>query len=249
MLSQFKAISLLIFITINFSFTTINKNLMESTNQNSNKSDSVHSNEKVRNQRYCEIFLVQGGPLKLKATVYNTIGCSDCPEDEWQKIDVEKIKDEFKAKAVILNGPRYFMMDKIGQSNAEPKKVMIGGLEMFERATFPLSFKEMKEGKKKPYEETTINRTTEYVFYKGSRVYEISSPEYTYIMQSYSQIINPDLTEADLSDLPSKIKLPEGWTFKTLVLDEDYILRTIESGDAHILQEDLLNTYQRMDSN
>ena len=219
---------------------------MQVNNTSDSNEKSIHSRDNVRGKRYCEIFIFSGGLTDLTATVYNTLGCNEFPEDQWKAIDKQELKKEFSAKEIIMNGPRYFMMDKIGQTNAEPEKVLIGGLEMKERAKLHISFKEMMKGKSKPYEENKIERSTEYVFNKGSKVYELLSPKHTYIMQSYSQIVNPNLSESDLDDLQTKIKLPEGWEYKVVILDNDLVLRTIEEGETFVIQDELQNTYQRI---
>ena len=77
-------------------------------------------------------------------------------------------------------------------------------------------------------------------------MYELISPEHTYVMQTYAQIIDPKLTEADLSQLNGRLKLPEGWKFNVFRLDEDLVLKTVSDREAHVTQDDLLNTYQRL---
>lgn len=200
----------------------------------------------VRGARYCEILVVSGKLTDLTATVYNTLGCNSCPADQWNAIDAEKLKKELGAKSIFMNGPRYFMMDKVGQSNAAPPTVMLGGLAMKKRATVPVSMRTVLEGKAKPYTETTVKRSTEYVFNKGSRVYELISPDHTYIMQSYAQLVDPNLTEKGLAMLQTRLKLPTGWRYQTRVLADDLVLRTVEGGEAHVTQDDLMNTYQRV---
>ncbi len=204
----------------------------------------------VRGTRYCEILVVTGGLTDLTATVYNTLGCNKCPLDKWQKIDAEKLKKELNAQAVFLNGPRYFMMDKIGQTTAESKKTSIGGLEMKARATVKLSLADIIKGKAKPYEERTVTRSTEYIFSKGSMVYELISPDnHVYVMQSYAQIVEPGLTEANLGDMSymgTRNKLPKGWSYTKLELAEDLVLSTVETKQAYVIQDDLQNSYQRM---
>ena len=62
-------------------------------------------------------------------------------------------------------------------------------------------------------------------------------------MQSHSRIIDADLEIESLSSLGERLELPEGWTFSTRVLDEDYYL--VSDGKAFVIQDDLANTYQR----
>ncbi len=206
----------------------------------------TRSASNVRGARYCEILIVSGRLTNLTATVYNTLGCNSCPADQWKAIDANKLKKDLSAKSIFMNGPRYFMMDKIGQSNAAPPTVVLGGLAMKQRATVPVSMRTVLEGKANPYTETTVKRSTEYVFNKGSRVYELVSPEHTYILQSYAQIVDPNLTEKGLATLQTRLKLPKGWRFQTRVLFANLVLRTVEGGEAHVTQDDLMNTYQRV---
>lgn len=250
MQAKYLVLTAAIYILIcNFTFN-INQSMQTfpviTSDSNDSKKGEVHSYDNVRNKRYCEIFIVKGG-LELTATVYNTLSCNDCPAEVWKAIDFDKIKDEFSARMVIANGPRYFLMDKIGQTDKEPQTVLIGGLEMKERAVIPISLSKAMSGKSKPYEENIINRSTEYVFNAGSKVYELVSPEHTYIMQSYSQIVNPELSENDLDGLQDVLKLPKGWSYKVVTLEQPLVLKTIADGEAHIIQDELKNTYQRID--
>jgi haloalkane dehalogenase len=206
---------------------------------------AMYTADHIRGARYCEILVVNGSLNNLTAAVYNTIGCNACPTAQWNAIDPDKLKKELSARAIVMNGPRYFLMDKIGQTNAAPPTVTLGGLAMKKRATVPVSIRNAMAGKSRPYEETTVKRSTEYVFNKGSRVYELVSPDHTYIMQSYAQIVLPGLTETALNTLQTRLKLPSGWRYQTRLLTADLILKTIEGGEGHVIQDDLLNTYQR----
>jgi hypothetical protein len=62
-------------------------------------------------------------------------------------------------------------------------------------------------------------------------------------MQSYSQIINPTLSMKDLPILDQQLKLPTGWSYKSRVLDQD--LSLVANGIAYVLQDNLMNSYQR----
>ena len=64
-----------------------------------------------------------------------------------------------------------------------------------------------------------------------------------YVMQSYSQIVNPNLVMSDLPDLAKQLKLPAGWSYKSRVLDQELAL--IANGIAYVLQDNLSNSYQR----
>ena len=65
-------------------------------------------------------------------------------------------------------------------------------------------------------------------------------------MQSYSQIIDANLTEKDLRSLAKRLKLPDGWEYKAIKLNSDLELSTIKSKQATVVQDDLGNTYQKI---
>jgi hypothetical protein len=216
-----------------------------STVQDTTSTPKIYGASGIRGARYCEILAIHGRIGKLSATVYNTLGCNDCPPEIWATMNPKKIKKELNALEIELNGPRVFLMDKIGQSNTPPPTTTISGLDMKERATVPLPTSTILRGKSKPYTETTVNRSTEFVFSKGSKTYQLISPEHQYIMQSYAQIVDPNLKEADLAQLGTRLKLPKGWRFQVVTLEADLVLRTFEGGEAHVTQDELTNTYQR----
>jgi hypothetical protein len=78
-------------------------------------------------------------------------------------------------------------------------------------------------------------------------VYELVAADGTvYVMQTYSQIVDPTLTEASLATLASRLQLPEQWHYRVRTLDQDYVMQA--SGEAQVIQDDLENTYQRANS-
>lgn len=193
--------------------------------------------------RYGEIIVVTGGPFNFTGHVYNTIGLNDCPEAQWKALSSQQLKNELHARAVILNGPRYFLMDSseiINPGNV----VSFDGLQARFLADLAIPLSNVMQGGAQPYTENAVQRTTHYIFKKGRTIYELVSPQGThYVMQSYSQIIDPTLSEADLVSLGSRLSLPLGWSYKTKVLDQDYVMQT--SGTAYVLQDNLKNSYQR----
>ena len=58
-------------------------------------------------------------------------------------------------------------------------------------------------------------------------------------------ILDPHQTYAAMQDLGERLHLPPGWSFRSVVLDEDLVL-TPENGTARILQDDVGNTYDRV---
>ncbi|MFZ4116815.1 MAG: hypothetical protein ACOYK6_08885 [Chthoniobacterales bacterium] len=200
-------------------------------------------NDHLYNARYGEIIVVTGGPLHFTGHVYNTIGLNSCPEEAWKALNPEKLKKEYKARAVVLNGPRYFLMDESSLLN--PGKVAsFGGLQARYLANVNISPENILRGGSTEYTENTVARTTRYIFRKGRTIYELTSPEgRNYVMQSYSRIIDPKMKETDLINLGSRLTLPPGWHYQTRMLTQDYLMST--SGVAYVLQDNFKNSYQR----
>jgi hypothetical protein len=95
----------------------------------------------------------------------------------------------------------------------------------------------------RPYVERYVNRGAVFFFDAGRPVYELVNPEgLAYVMQAYCVGVDPTLTEADLGALGERLALPEGWSFRTRILDEELVVDTTAS-IATVLQDELENTY------
>jgi hypothetical protein len=199
----------------------------------------------LRNQRYCEVLYGKRDFLKLEVKVFNTQGLNLCPEDQWKTITKESVEKAYDASFVVLNGPRYWMMDEIQAAGdtVNLTKESFGGMEMHLRATVKLNLLKQLMGSKQ-FSPNEISRTTNFVYKAGTPIYELTSPAGdVYVMQSYSQIVNPNLMMSDLPDLAKQLKLPAGWSYKSRVLDQE--LSLIANGVAYVLQDNLSNSYQR----
>jgi hypothetical protein len=204
-----------------------------------------HMIEGVRNVRYCEIIPVVRRGIHLVATVYNTLGLNDCPQAVWDKITEAAMKKRFGALKVVLNGPRHFVMDAIAaeRDTADGKTVEAAGLSLTARATIDVGLFDLRA---KPYRERTIARETRYVFKAGKPVFLLVRPDGArYAMQSYAQIIDKSLSYADLPALGGRLKLPAGWRYETMTPDTDLLLGA--QGKATVVQDDLDDTYQKLD--
>jgi len=188
----------------------------------------------MRGYRYGEILLVYPD----RTEVWGTQTLNRCPDDKWKALDKEKIRTEYGAEDIFLNGPRHFVINN-GSGAKLPKLEtrVYGDLKMRRLAT-------LKAKKPDPYTPVTVLRTNTWKFWKGSEVYELTDPKgQVYIMQSYSKIIDSDQTESDLSTLGERLKLPKGWTFSTRILEEN--LDVVADGKAIVVMDDLTNTYQK----
>jgi len=195
----------------------------------------------VRDRRYCEIFVARRTGFNLEADVYNTLGLNDCPQAQWAAIDPAKLKNERNAFTVVMNGPRHFMMDRIVIERQAQAPASFQGLMMNLVAVLHFPWRDLVD--RKPYTDHTVSRRTRFTFEAGKPVYELTSPSGdVYVMQSYSEIVDPGQRMADLQNLGSRLKLPAGWSFRTRTLSTP--LAVIATGEARIVQDDLENTYQ-----
>ncbi|MEM7534597.1 MAG: hypothetical protein AAF639_20620 [Chloroflexota bacterium] len=200
----------------------------------------------VRDYRYCEIIPVFRERATMHLEVYNTIGLNDCPTELWNELAAETLVDAYDAAAVIMNGPRYWVLNGItgGGETAKGKIVDFNGIEMKLVAKIETKVWEGTLGDE-PYTDNEVRRTTTFLYKAGNMVYELTSPEgEVYRMQSYTQIIDPTLTIDDLETLGERLDLPAGWRYQARVLTEDSLLTA--DGLAFVINDNLGNSYQKI---
>lgn len=199
-----------------------------------------------RDLRYGEVIPVWKSGLSLYMEVYNTVSSNELPPDLWAALDAESLAKQYGAYRVILNGPRYWVIDGMrgGGDTAIGKVADFGGIEMTRRATLRNSILGGAIGSEF-YAERAVNRTTEYTYRKGRLVYELTNAKgEAYRMQSYSAIVDPGLTIEALEGLGPRLRLPEGWSYSARLLDADSIL--VSDGQAIVINDELGNTYQKV---
>jgi hypothetical protein len=98
----------------------------------------------------------------------------------------------------------------------------------------------------RPYREQAIDRDTVYLFKAGRPVFMLEAPGGgRYVMQAYAGIVDKTLTYDGLPALGTKLNLPAGWHYTSMVPDKDLILGA--AGKAIVVQDGLDNTYQKLD--
>jgi hypothetical protein len=201
-----------------------------------------HSAQKkhMRGTRYCEIILKQS---HANYAVYNSWGLNDCPEKIWNKITIDHVKQETGASFARLNGPRYWVIDGLTNSNmVNPTKKTIAGLQMREAGRLHLNMLDLLRASTN-YREHTVDRHTTWIYQSGKPIYELIDPKGTvFVMQSYSIQEYPQ-TYLSLTQLGAKLTLPKGWQFKTGTLKKTEKLQAINDR-AVVIQDNFLNTYQ-----
>lgn len=199
----------------------------------------------LRDVRYCEVIPVTRDGIKLTSWVYNTLGLNDCPAAEWEALTEDEVNEAYGSVAAKLNGPRYWVLDKIvgsGSTNTG-QTFTFGGIEMALRAKLETRLREGTVGEEF-YVPNEVERDTVYTYKAGRPVFELTSPEGdVYIMQSYAQIKDPNLTIDDLPSLASRLALPQGWTYTSRTLTEDFELDS--GGLTYVVNDDFYNSYQR----
>ncbi|WP_131780444.1 hypothetical protein [Legionella bozemanae] len=201
---------------------------------------AVAQKSNLRGMRYCEIIFSKS---ISNYAVYNTIGLNDCPQNMWNKITANDVKKETGAAHVHLNGPRYWTIDGIQNSElVSPNIKTFNGLAMREAGVLHIRLKDLLLGS--PYKPRDVARKTTWIYDAGKPVYELIDPKgNVFVMQSYSVQKEPQ-TEQSLTQLGLKLKLPAQWRFKTGILKKAGTVQAIDNM-AVVVQDDFLNTYQK----
>lgn len=193
----------------------------------------------VFGKRYGEVLLLRTRESGPQATVYNSFPLNDCPAELWEKLDAAVIAKENGAMAALLNGPRYWLMSTIEKVADHPQETRtFGGIAMIEQATVNLSSQNPA-----PYNVNHVDRRTVFTFDAGRPVFELVEPEgRRWVMQTWSQTVDKELTLEDLPDLARRLTLPDGWRYETRILASPLSVDT-RTRDASVIQDDLANTY------
>lgn len=197
----------------------------------------------VRGARYCEVLLAYQEGLSLRIDVYNTYLLNDCPAEAWERLDSEQLEQEFQASAVILNGPRYWVIDAFTHSSfLDTGKKSFGGIEMRKAGQLSVPLSEgLRMGAS--YATRTVARNTTYVFEAGKPVHELVDPSgRIFVMQSFS-VQHASQSQDTLPGLGQQLSLPQGWAYRTRQLSQELHVTAID-GVATIVQDELGNTYQ-----
>lgn len=194
-----------------------------------------------RGVRYGEVIAVFAEGERFIAHVYGTQLLNDCPQELWERLDPAAITAQLGALMVKLNGPRHWVLDGFGAKGepVEPVMERFGGIEMRRIAVIDLGDNPIAQ----PYLPRHVDRKAAFFFDAGKVVYELVDPDGTaYVMQAYCIGVDPSLTEADLPGLGERLALPEGWGYRSRVLEAELV---VDSADAvaTVIQDELENSY------
>jgi hypothetical protein len=212
-----------------------------STSTSTSASAATRTGTDLRGKRYCEVLLLHPAPAGITADVYNTFPLNDCPEAQWEAMDPAALARENGMLAALLNGPRYWLMDTVEQDATGPQaRKTFGGMEMIQRATVvvgnPIEASQ-------PYRLNAVDRKAKFSFDRGQTVYELTTADGTkFVMQSWSQQVDPTLDESDLARLGPRLRLPAGWTYASRMLSSPLRVVTTTT-TAKVLQDEFRNSY------
>ena len=200
----------------------------------------------LRDQRYCEVIpsVTQGDTVTTY--IYNTQGLNLCPADQWDALSEDQVDQEYGSQSAKLNGPRHWMMDTLDAtgSSGTGKTFTFGGIEMLLRGTLVTSVGAPTVGDQF-YSPNTVQRQTVYTFDGGQPMYELIDPDkHVYVMQSYSQIVDPKLNINQLPALGHVLSLPQGWRYRER--KPRHSIQLIATGVAYVVNDNLADSYQRM---
>ena len=195
----------------------------------------------MRGVRYGEVLAMFLRDTGLEAEVFGTQMLNDCPQALWDALDADAIAKDMGAVFVKLNGPRYWLLDGLGSKVAvvEPVFKDFNGIQMRRIATIPLGA-DFAAG---AYVVRNVNRGAVFFFDAGKTVYELVDPEgRAFVMQARCVGVDPGMTEESLAHLGERLALPEGWSYRTRVLDSELVIDT-SATLATVVQDEFENTY------
>jgi hypothetical protein len=195
----------------------------------------------MRGVRYGEVLAMFLRDTGLEAEVYGTQMLNDCPQELWETLNADEIAKDMGAVFVKLNGPRYWVLDGLGSKVAviEPVFKDFNGIQMRRIATIPIGA-DFAAG---PYTIRNVNRGAVFFFDAGKTVYELVDPDgRALIMQARCVGVDPNMAEESLATLGERLTLPEGWSYRTRVLETELVVDT-STTLATVVQDEFENTY------
>jgi len=199
----------------------------------------------LRDARYCEIIPTWTEGNTVTTKVYNTLSYNDCPAIRWNAITERQVNGQLGSESAKLNGPRHWVMDTIqaSGSSATNETITVDSVTFGIRAVITTDAGQPTVGDQF-YVPNQVNRTTTFTYEAGQPVFELTDPDgNVYMMQSYAQIVDRNLSYKGLPDLGSTVDLPAGWSYASRTLTEDYDLTA--DGLAYVVNDNLANSYQR----
>ena len=205
------------------------------------ESSPIRLIDHMRGVRYGEVLAMFLRDTGLEAEVYGTQMLNDCPQELWETLNAEEIAKDMGAVFTKLNGPRYWLLDGLGSKVAvvDPVFKDFNGIQMRRIATIPIGA-DFAAG---AYVARNVNRGAVFFWDAGKTVYELVDPEgRALVMQARCVGVDPNMSEESLTTLGERLALPDGWSYRTRVLETELVVDTSASL-ATVVQDEFENTY------
>jgi hypothetical protein len=204
-----------------------------------------------RGYRYMEVFITCPG---AGTGIYNTMGFNIQPDDARDSAPAdlmanysdEQVRQDYNATKVYMSGIRHWTYDKCRVKLSNNVR-NLDGLDTRWAADAAVDEVDMSRGEQTyTVIPVTCNRT--WYFEKGKPVFILDAPNnMTFVMQSYSLIVDQNQTYDSLYTLGERLKLPPGWSYRVKVLDQDLEINGLtadgKDNQWRVTQDDLVNTY------
>jgi len=221
------------------------------TRASQSKPTPASDTTKVYDYPYGEVIPDTVSGTTMTENVFNTLGYNACPKNLWDTITEADIVAAYNAAyganstSATINGRRHWVMSTItpnGGVEATKQTLTVNGLEFGIQAQLQVEVGAPTIGSE-PYVINTVQRDTTFVFKKGRSVYELTDPSgNVYVMQSYSQQVDPSLNLKKLPYIGASDQLPTGWKYRARMLTSD--LSLVSSGATSIVNDHYRNTFQ-----
>ena len=162
-----------------------------------------------------------------RAHVYTAASFPVGPETH-KTIDPDRLARELEVDMCAVNSGRFWMMDEYEYSGSEV--VNFHGVDM--RWAGDMTGAEMLSEMQNAYTPSLIYRNTNWIFHAGQPVYLLREPGgAVWVLQEMTKDVDASLRPDNLHELGRKFRqLPDGWTFETLVLEQNLSLNTSRAG-------------------
>ena len=186
----------------------------------------------------------------LYVSIYNTTGQNagddtrnSAPQDYAEHVDAKKIAAQYKAAAAWASPPRYWAVDWFADRVGAVRN--FDGLDAVwmgngQAAESRLSAKPPPDA----YRLAPFARTAIEGFKKGSKIYLLDDAKGTHLgaRRLHDRRRSGGASIDDLDSLGDRLKLPQGWKFRSLTLDRDLILEP-KGGLAGATEDDKGDVY------
>ena len=230
------------------SCATVEENIAKTKAMYYTPGEEIHLTDMNGEYRFCEVGLITGtSKSNAVINIWNSTGSGDCSPGQFAALDADKLKDEFDANKIWLNPSRRWTFDEFWAYEVGVEKTF-GDVKMLWMGV--LGAKEVMETTVKgSYVPNYIYRNTQFKFNKGSKVHLLDSPDgEVCVMQSYTHHFDERVTKDNLDNLGDILKLPEGWKYRSVVLDREFVVNQKRTNNlALVAQDNLHNTYQCSD--